>query len=145
MNVSQFNSNLNLNEVIDLFEFKISITNNNELYLLKRLDDAGLEITTLSHQNILLESQQMHLKEQIEELKAVKKRYIFFLPGVSIYYNFLTQIREMQAGLKAIVESQKLADEMNQLKDLIKEKELENQDLITLINKNDVKLSSKDR
>lgn len=65
-----------MNEVIDLFEFKISMTNNNELFLLKRLDDAGSELTTLSHQNVLLKSQKMHLKEQIGELKLVKKRFV---------------------------------------------------------------------
>lgn len=50
----------------------------------------------------------------------------------------------MQAGLIAIVEAQKRADEMNQFKGLIKQKELENLDLINTISEKDVQISSKD-
>lgn len=48
----------------------------------------------------------------------------------------------MQAGLKAMVEAQKIGDELNQLKTLMKENDLENKSLLNIISTKDVEISS---
>lgn len=63
-----------IEDVLEIFEYKITMCNNQELYLLSQIQDAATEVTFLRHQNALLESEMLEARNERHGFKMIKKK-----------------------------------------------------------------------
>lgn len=65
---------ITVQDVLQMFEYKLAISRNQELYLLNQARTAADEVTYLSHQNALLEAKIIGFRDESLKFNLTKKR-----------------------------------------------------------------------